>query len=236
MNHTITTTDQLQNPAPVHSASQDQNPLPGQHIPQGENAAQPHKNAPQQNSAHPHNSTEPQNSAHPHNNAEPYNNVQPRNIQPASIPWHQQFRRVQIVQSLEAIQDLIAVSLCLGLFCVMVLQLRSIFQTLFTTPRFHEVTADILFILILVELFRLLIIYLQEQRVSIGVSVEIAIVSVLREVIVKGVLETDWRQILAVCLFLITMAVLMVVRVWLPPTFAGVDPEAQVSARVRQAP
>ena len=27
-----------------------------------------------------------------------------------------------------------------------------------------------------------------------------------------------------------------VVRVWLPPTFAGVDPEAQVSARVRQAP
>jgi hypothetical protein len=27
----------------------------------------------------------------------------------------------------------------------------------------------------------------------------------------------------------------MVVRVWLPPTFAGVDPEAQVSARMRQA-
>jgi hypothetical protein len=25
----------------------------------------------------------------------------------------------------------------------------------------------------------------------------------------------------------------MVVRVWLPPTFAGVDPEAQVSARAR---
>ena len=56
----------------------------------------------------------------------------------------------------------------------------------------------------------------------------------LREVIVRGVLETDWQQILAVCLFLITMALLMVVRVWLPPTFAGVDPEAQVSARMRQ--
>jgi len=192
-------------------------------IDQPQNTAQPHKNAPQQNSAQPQNTAQSQ------------NNIQPDNGRPISIPWHQQFRRVQIVQSLEAIQDLIAVSLCLGLFCVMVLQLRSIFQTLFTTPLFHEVTADILFILILVELFRLLIIYLQEQRVSIGVSVEIAIVSVLREVIVKGVLETDWRQILAVCLFLITMAVLMVVRVWLPPTFAGVDPEAQVSARVRHA-
>jgi uncharacterized membrane protein (DUF373 family) len=149
------------------------------------------------------------------------------------VPWHQQFRRPQIVQSLEAVQDLIAVSLCLGLFCVMALQLKGIFASLLTTPQFHEITADILFILILVELFRLLIIYLQEQRVSIGVSVEIAIVSVLREVIVNGVLETEWQQILAVCLFLATAALLMVVRVWLPPTFAGVDPEAQVSARMR---
>jgi uncharacterized membrane protein (DUF373 family) len=152
---------------------------------------------------------------------------------PAPLPWHQQFRRPQIVQALEAVQDLIAVSLCLGLFCVMALQLKGIFASLLNTPQYHEITADILFILILVELFRLLIIYLQEQRVSIGVSVEIAIVSVLREVIVNGVLETEWQQILAVCLFLATAALLMVVRVWLPPTFAGVDPEGRVSARVR---
>ncbi|CAK6694437.1 hypothetical protein WH5701_04745 [Synechococcus sp. WH 5701] len=155
---------------------------------------------------------------------------------PGEVRWYQQFRRVQIVQSLEAIQDLIAVSLCVGLFCVMVLQMRILFSTLLSAPQFHAITADILFILILVELFRLLIIYLQEQRVSIGVSVEIAIVSVLREVIVNGVLETDWHQILAVCMFLITMAVLMVVRVWLPPTFAGVDPEAKVSARMKSGP
>ena len=116
----------------------------------------------------------------------------------------------------------------------MALQLWAIFRSLFATLQFHAVTADILFILILVELFRLLIIYLQEQRVSIGVAVEIAIVSVLREVIVRGVLETDWRQMLAVCLFLMAMAVLMVVRVWLPPTFEGVDPESRVSARLRR--
>jgi uncharacterized membrane protein (DUF373 family) len=150
------------------------------------------------------------------------------------LAWYQVFRRPQLVQSLEAVQDLIAVSLCLGLFCVMALQLQQIFTSLLHRPEFHAITADILFILILVELFRLLIIYLQEQRVSIGVSVEIAIVSVLREVIVGGVLETDWRQILAVCLFLATAAPLLVVRVWLPPTFEGVDPEAKVSARLRQ--
>lgn len=143
-------------------------------------------------------------------------------------------RRSHIVRALELVQDAIAISLCIGLFCVMVLQLRGIFLSLLTTPMFHEITADILFILILVELFRLLIIYLQEQRVSIGVSVEVAIVSVLREVIVQGVLEIEWKQVMAICAFLISMALLMVVRVWLPPTFEGIDPEQQLSARRRE--
>ena len=49
----------------------------------------------------------------------------------------------------------------------------------------------------------------------------------------SNVLETDGHQILAMCLFLSTMAVLMAVRVGLPPTFAGANPEAQMPARVR---
>jgi len=87
------------------------------------------------------------------------------------------------------------------------------------------VTSDILFLLILVELFRLLVIYLQEQRVSIRVAVEVSIVSVLREVIVGGVLETDWSQILSACAFLLVMGVLLIIRVWIPPTFRGIDPD-----------
>jgi uncharacterized membrane protein (DUF373 family) len=148
-------------------------------------------------------------------------------------PWYSKLRRSHIVRILETVQDIIAVSLCIGLFCVMVLQLKEIFLSLLTTLRFHEITADILFILILVELFRLLIIYLQEQRVSIGVSVEVAIVSVLREVIVKGVLEVEWQQVIATCAFLLSMAVLLVVRVWMPPTFEGINPEQSISARVK---
>jgi uncharacterized membrane protein (DUF373 family) len=99
------------------------------------------------------------------------------------------------------------------------------FLSLLPPSHFREVTADILYLLILVELFRLLIIYLQEQRVSIGVAVEVAIVSVLREIIVHNILEVEWSQILATCAFLMVMALLLVVRVWLPPTFDGIDPE-----------
>ncbi len=149
--------------------------------------------------------------------------------QPSSKRWHESFNRSRVVRALEMVQDLIVVSLCIGLFCVMVIQLRAMFFSLLPPLNFRAVTADILFLLILVELFRLLIIYLQEQRVSIGVAVEVAIVSVLREVIVRGVLEVHWSQILAACAFLMVMALLLIVRVWLPPTFAGIDPERRAA-------
>jgi uncharacterized membrane protein (DUF373 family) len=115
----------------------------------------------------------------------------------------------------------------------MVIQLRAMFYSLLPPLDFKAVTSDILFLLILVELFRLLIIYLQEQRVSIGVAVEVSIVSVLREVIVRGVLEAHWSQILSACAFLLVMGVLLVVRFWLPPTFEGIDPERYFSRKTQ---
>lgn len=144
---------------------------------------------------------------------------------------YESFKRNRIVRVLETIQDFFIISLCIGLFAFMAIQLRAMFLSLLPPLDFPTVTSDILFLLILVELFRLLIIYLQEQRVSIGVAVEVSIVSVLREVIVRGVLETSWVQILSACLFLLVMGVLLIVRVWLPPTFKGIDPEKRLSVR-----
>ncbi|MCF4970415.1 phosphate-starvation-inducible PsiE family protein [Nostoc sp. CMAA1605] len=144
-----------------------------------------------------------------------------------------EINRSRIVRSLELIQDVIIISLCMGLFSFMVIQVRDMFLSLLPPLDFHIVTADILFLLILVELFRLLIIYLQEQRISIGVAVEVSIVSVLREIIVKGVLEISWSQVLATCAFLLVLSILLVVRVWLPPTFEGIDPEQQMSQRYK---
>ena len=153
---------------------------------------------------------------------------QPSKNSPSSYEW---LSRERIVRVLETVQDVIVISLCVGLFSVMVIQLRAMFFSLLPPLNFKAVTSDILFLLILVELFRLLIIYLQEQRVSIGVAVEVSIVSVLREVIVRGVLEAPWSQILAACAFLLVLGVLLIVRAWLPPTFSGIDPEKQFSNR-----
>lgn len=147
--------------------------------------------------------------------------------------WGNWFNGIHIIRFLELVQDLIVISLCVGLFSFMVMQLREMFLSLLPPLDFPRVTSDILFLLILVELFRLLIIYLKEHRVSIGVAVEVSIVSVLREIIVRGILETPWVQVMAACSFLIVLGGLLVVRAWIPPTFDGIDPEQVVSRRHR---
>jgi uncharacterized membrane protein (DUF373 family) len=151
----------------------------------------------------------------------------------SSPRWGNWFNGIHIIRFLELVQDLIVISLCVGLFSFMVMQLREMFLSLLPPLDFPRVTSDILFLLILVELFRLLIIYLKEHRVSIGVAVEVSIVSVLREIIVRGILETPWVQVMAACSFLIVLGGLLVVRAWIPPTFDGVDPEQVVSRRHR---
>ncbi|MGA1411706.1 MAG: phosphate-starvation-inducible PsiE family protein [Prochlorotrichaceae cyanobacterium] len=149
------------------------------------------------------------------------------------LPWYRWLNSSYVVRLLETIQDLIVIGLCVGLFSFMVLQLREMLLSLLPPLQFQTVTSDILFLLILVELFRLLIIYLQEHRVSIGVAVEVSIVSVLREIIVRGVLETPWNQVLVACIFLLVLGALLIIRVWLPPTFDGIDPEQFISDRHR---
>lgn len=116
-----------------------------------------------------------------------------------------------IVSSMEAFQDLIVIFICIGLLAVMVIQLWGMFSFLMQPVEFQKVTAKILFLLILVELFRLLVIYLQEHSVSIGVAVEVTIVSVLREVVVHGALEISWVQVLAICGLLFVLGGLLMV-------------------------
>ena len=152
-------------------------------------------------------------------------------IPSSSLPWYRWLSSEYVIRLLETVQDFIVICLCIGLFSFMILQLRETVLSLLPPLELKPVTSDILSLLILVELFRLLIIYLQEHRVSIGVAVEVSIVSVLREVIVRGVLETPWTQVMVACAFLLVLGALLVIRVWLPPTFVGIDPEQLISDR-----
>jgi uncharacterized membrane protein (DUF373 family) len=112
---------------------------------------------------------------------------------------------------MEAFQDLLVIVLCLALFSFMLIELWGIFIAISQPLNYKHVTAKILFVLILVELFRLLMVYLQEHSIAVGVAVEVAIVSVLREVVVHGILEISWLQTAAICGLLFILGGLLIV-------------------------
>jgi len=139
--------------------------------------------------------------------------------------WRDWFELERVIHCLETIQNVIVVVLSIALFCFMVIRLGDLFLSMLMPLGFQKVTSDILFVLILVELFRLLIIYLKEQRISVGVAVEVSIVSVLREVIIRGALEISWQQILAVCAFLLVLGGLLLIRAWMARIFNRIEME-----------
>ncbi|TMJ16143.1 MAG: hypothetical protein E6H02_01225, partial [Bacillati bacterium ANGP1] len=74
---------------------------------------------------------------------------------------------------------------------------------------FRTVIAEVLFVLVMVELVRLLMIYLQEHRVAVDFMVELGIVATLREIVLRGVVELRWEQIVALSVFLLALGVLL---------------------------
>ncbi|MEH1794691.1 phosphate-starvation-inducible PsiE family protein [Nostoc sp.] len=131
-------------------------------------------------------------------------------------------QRNTIVRNLEFFQDFIIISLCLGLFCVMLIRLGDMFFSFLSPLDLRQVTSDILFILILVELFRLLIDHIQQQRTSVAAAVEITMVSALREVILRGVLEIPRDQIFGIAVFLVVLAGILVALPWVSSFFEQV--------------
>ena len=118
-------------------------------------------------------------------------------------------RRHAVRSVLEFVQDLIVIGLCVGIFAAMLIKLLHLGRALMGGTDFSQVLADIMFILVLMELFRLLLIYLEEQRVSISTMVEVGIVAAIREALLIGTLHVNWLQLLVLCAFILTLGLVL---------------------------
>jgi uncharacterized membrane protein (DUF373 family) len=67
----------------------------------------------------------------------------------------------------------------------------------------------VLFMLVMIEVVRLLIVYLQEHRVAVDFMVELGIVATLREIVLRGVIELPWAQLAALSVFLLSLGALL---------------------------
>lgn len=111
---------------------------------------------------------------------------------------------------LEPAQDTVVVLLALVLLGVMIRALMMLGADL-VSPQlsFSVVVAGALFLLVLIELQRLLLIYLREHHVSVDVMIEVTIVGVLREVLLLNPIEMDPFRLLALTAFVLALGVLL---------------------------
>lgn len=117
---------------------------------------------------------------------------------------HDIFRKV-----LEYIQDGIIIGICMLLFILMINVTIRLFTTIFQPIDFKIIASEIIFVLVLIEIYRLLVIYLREHRIAIDIMVEVGIVSTLREIILLGTLEVEPLSLFAVSIFLVSMLLLL---------------------------
>jgi uncharacterized membrane protein (DUF373 family) len=113
-------------------------------------------------------------------------------------------------RALEWTQDLLVLGLGVALFALMLRTLAGMFADLLRPAiDVRSVIAEVLFILVMVELVRLLVVYLREHRVAVDFMVELGIVSTLREVVLRGVTEVQPLELLAIAAFLLVLGVLL---------------------------
>jgi uncharacterized membrane protein (DUF373 family) len=111
---------------------------------------------------------------------------------------------------LQITQDVIVVALIIVLFALMARTLwRMVKQVLEPDMDFRIVISEVLFVLVMVELVRLLQVFLWDHYVAVDSMVEVGIISTLREVVLHGVVDLDWEQIVAISLFLLALGALL---------------------------
>ena len=111
---------------------------------------------------------------------------------------------------LEPAQDVLVLAIGLALFGLMIRTIVWLILQIFkSTLDFRQIIAEVLFMLVMVEIVRLVIIYLGEHRVAVDFMVELGIVATLREIVLRGVTELSWQQVLALTLFLLALGALL---------------------------
>ncbi len=132
-------------------------------------------------------------------------------IKSKSNSFDRRFSLNRMFRNLDKLQDIVVFGCGILLVFKMMLILVDMFLGLNQGIDVKSITADSLFLLILVELFRLLAVYLKHHRIYVGIAVEVAVVSVLREIIVEGLIHMEAPLVLATCSFLFVLGALMLV-------------------------
>lgn len=111
---------------------------------------------------------------------------------------------------IEPALDVLIVALALALFLSLLRSLvRLVEHAVAPSVPVNLVLGETLFMLVLVELIRLLVIYLRDHHVSVDVMVEVTIVGTLRHIAMEGPSELPASQLLALTVFILALGLLL---------------------------
>ena len=119
-------------------------------------------------------------------------------------------------RALENVQDVVVVLLLIalvGLSLQALWQLGRLALSQASAPA--AILSEIIYVLILTELYRLLIFYLREHRISVALAVEVALVSTLRDVMLERAHEVEWWRLLGQSLLLVVLGGLLALERWM---------------------
>ncbi|MDJ0745213.1 MAG: phosphate-starvation-inducible PsiE family protein [Xenococcaceae cyanobacterium MO_167.B27] len=132
-------------------------------------------------------------------------------VKSKSSSFEPRFSFSRMFRNLDRVQDLVV--FCGGVILVlkMIFILADIVMALKTDLDFQTFISQSLFLLILVDLFRLLTVYLKDHRIVVSIAVEVTILCVLREIIVQGLMHIDEIHLFAMCNVLLVLGCLMLI-------------------------
>lgn len=125
--------------------------------------------------------------------------------QPVFYFWiHSVFRKY-----IEVTMDLILVGLVLVTFVFIMKTIYLLGQIIYKEANIPHVISEFLFIFILIEILRILITYIEFHHVYVDVMVELAIVAILREIMLKGAIELETIKVVGISLLIAILGLLL---------------------------
>jgi uncharacterized membrane protein (DUF373 family) len=123
---------------------------------------------------------------------------------------------LRLRRMLETLQDVVVTLL---MVLLLVLSVQALWRlgrmAVVESAATAQLLSEIVFVLILTELYRLMIFYLREHRISVALTVEVALVSTLREVMLKGAHEFEWPRLVGLSLLLTVLGGLLALERWM---------------------
>lgn len=110
---------------------------------------------------------------------------------------------------IEVTMDLILVGLVLVTFIFIMKTIYLLGLVIYKETNIPHVISEFLFIFILIEIMRILIIYIEFHHVSVDIMVELAIVAILREIMIKGAIELETMKVAGISLLIAVLGLLL---------------------------